>query len=356
MSSSRVRLACSDSRMTNRQGVEWCGAGAVMAAATARRTAAGSTGASVKSRTVRLAASTSPEPSRNMSSAGGRISARPPGPSSSVTRSARPRTIATGMPLVLALTRSAAAAISSATAATVTSSRLPNVSGWPRWSSTGSTPAAPIAASVCPARQGRPSVSVTMTPTLRAEPVAQGLAQPAGRAVGVLRQQHHRPRRGVGVVHAGGGEHQAVPGLHDPGVAAARHHPDRLRVDRLLPAGPDHPALRLAHDLGGDHHDVAVGQVRRRVRDQPGQVGAGLDLGEPGHAGDGDAGGGRARAGAHAVSSWARSSAARAIAAVAARSVMYSGTARTAMPASSGASTAVLSRSSTSQPSSRAAP
>src|SRR5262249_45710727 len=263
--------------------------------------AAGSTGVSVKSRTVRLAASTSPEPNRNMSSAGGLISARPPGPSSSVTRSARPRTIATGMPLVLALTRSAAAAISSATAATVTSSRVPNVSGRRRWWSTGSTPAAPIAASVCPARQGRPSVSVTMTPTLAPSRSRRALrslrAEPSGSS----------------------GSSTTVPGgvleLSTPAAASTRpclvstirvpprHHPDRLRVDRLLPAGPDHPALRLAHDLGGDHHDVAVGQIWRRVRDQPGQVGAGLDLGEPGHAGDGDAGGGRAGSGVHAVSS-----------------------------------------------------
>ena len=67
-----------------------------------------------------------------MSSAAGRISAAAPGPSASVTSSARPRTIATGICVVFALTRSAAAAISSPTAATVTSIVLPNVSGWPR--------------------------------------------------------------------------------------------------------------------------------------------------------------------------------------------------------------------------------
>ena len=67
-----------------------------------------------------------------MSSAAGLISAAAPGPSSAVTSSGRPRAIATGIWLVLPFTRSAAAAISSATAATVTSSWLPKVSDSPR--------------------------------------------------------------------------------------------------------------------------------------------------------------------------------------------------------------------------------
>ena len=113
---------------------------------------------------VRRASGTSAEPNRNMSSSAGRMMARAPGPSGSVTRLARPRTSATGTCRALPLTRSAAEAISSATAATVTSRMLPNVSASPRWSCSGSTPAAPIALSVCPARQGRPIVSVTSTP------------------------------------------------------------------------------------------------------------------------------------------------------------------------------------------------
>ena len=52
----------------------------------------------------------------------------------------------------------------------------------------------------------------------------------------------------------------------------------------------------------------------------------------------------------HPRSSWARSRAARAMVAVVARLVMYSGSARTVIPASSGASTAALSCSSTSHP------
>ncbi len=99
-----------------------------------------------------------------MSSDAGRTSAAAPGSSSSPTRCASPRTIATGMPLVLPLTRSAAEAISSAAAAIVTSMRRPLASGVPRRSSSTRMPAAPIATSVCPCRHGRPSVSVMMTP------------------------------------------------------------------------------------------------------------------------------------------------------------------------------------------------
>ncbi len=60
-SSSRPR-SVADSTSTNRHGVVWCGAGAVIAAATARRTASGSTASSVNSRTVRRAWTTSREP------------------------------------------------------------------------------------------------------------------------------------------------------------------------------------------------------------------------------------------------------------------------------------------------------
>src|SRR5690606_23700287 len=74
-------------------------------------------------------------PRRNMSSAAGRTRADAPGSSSPDTRCESPRTIATGSPLVLPLTRSAAAAISSATAATVTSMRRPFASAVPLRSS-----------------------------------------------------------------------------------------------------------------------------------------------------------------------------------------------------------------------------
>ena len=60
--------------------------------------------------------------------------------------------------------------------------------------------------------------------------------------------------------------------------------------------------------------------------------------------------------GGHRASSWARSMAALAMAAVDGTSRMYSGRARTAMPASAGSSAAALSWSSTSHPSMRSAP
>src|ERR1019366_529561 len=136
----------------------------------------------------------------------------------------------------------------------------------------------------------------------------------------------------------------------------------------LLPVGPDDAAFRLADDLGGNDDDVAVGQHWRGAGDQRGQVGAAGYLWEPGHPGDGEtragsracgrlALGGPAGSGpAHPRSSPARSSAARAISAVAARSVIYSGSARTVIPGSAGPSTAALSWSSTSQPLSNCGP
>ena len=95
-----------------------------------------------------------------------------------------------------------------------------------------------MAVSVWPLRQGLPMVSVMTTPTLTPRRVASALPQLPGRAVGVVRQQHHGARRGVGAVHPGGGQHQSVPGLDDPGLAAPGHHPDRLGVDRRLPVAP----------------------------------------------------------------------------------------------------------------------
>ena len=139
----------------------------------ARASACASTDSSVKCRTVRRAATASRAPSRrasavpsgNRSSSRGRTPDTAPGPSSTVTRSPSPRTMATGTPPDLPLTRSAADAISSATAMTVASIARPWASGRPRRSSSTVTPATPMAQSVSPSRQGRPSVSVTMTPT-----------------------------------------------------------------------------------------------------------------------------------------------------------------------------------------------
>src|SRR5690606_34844907 len=64
----------------------------------------------------------------------------------------------------LPLTRSAAAAISSAIATVVACSSRPWESRVPRRSAIGWKPATPIAMSAMPRRQGRPTVSVTTTP------------------------------------------------------------------------------------------------------------------------------------------------------------------------------------------------
>ena len=92
----------------NRNGVLWCGAGAVSATPTARRNAAGSTGASANSRTLRRSSTASRRPSaiasfvpsENRSSSSGRTRSRAVDPSST---GAIPRTTATGIAAELAL-------------------------------------------------------------------------------------------------------------------------------------------------------------------------------------------------------------------------------------------------------------
>src|SRR5699024_7420071 len=148
ISSSSRFLVSEDSTSANRQGVVWCGAGAVTALATALRTSAGSTGSSVKERTVRRAGTTSRDPYRNRSSSAGRTSAAAPGPSSSVTRCASPEITATGTTDVLPLTISPALATSSACALTVVSMIWPWVSVVLSRSSSAGNPATPMATSV----------------------------------------------------------------------------------------------------------------------------------------------------------------------------------------------------------------
>ena len=80
--------------------------------------------------------------------------------------SSAPRTTATGTPEDFPITSSAALANSSATATSVTCIILPSESGVPRRSTTPAIPATPIATSVNPFRQGRPKVSLIITPTL----------------------------------------------------------------------------------------------------------------------------------------------------------------------------------------------
>src|SRR5215467_4539472 len=137
-----------------------------------------------------------------------------------------------------------------------------------------------------------------------------------------------------------------MPGLRDHRLAASGHHPDGLGGDRLVPSCAEHAAFGLADDLGGDHDDVSVGEGRCGGGDQLGQVGALPDLRQALHTCHGQF----VHATSPADSSVARSTAAAAIAAAAGTSVMYSGSARTAIPASSASSTASASDASTSQP------
>ncbi len=215
-------------------------------------------------------------PNRNKSSVAPRISVRLPSPSSSSLPSrANPRTTATGTPPSLPLTRSPAAASSSAIATCVTSSVLPYASVRPRGSVTAVTPATPIAVSVMPARHGRPIESLMTTPTSTPSSLADRLAQQLRRRVGVDRQQREFVAGDVGQVDAGGGEHQPVPGLDDAQRAARCDHAHGLGVDGLLPGclagvlvgGVEHDqaALDLRHGLGRHDEHVAVLESRSRA-------------------------------------------------------------------------------------------
>ena len=73
-----------------------------------------------------------------------------PGPSSSPTKRSSPSTITTGSRESLARARSASAATASATASQVARNSLPSLSWRPRQSSSGATPAQPIATSHWP--------------------------------------------------------------------------------------------------------------------------------------------------------------------------------------------------------------
>ena len=97
---------------------------------------------------------------RKRSSDSGRIIPATPGPSSRLTCRSAPCTRITGSPPSLVRARSAAAASSSATAIQVALSSRPRASVRPRQSSSGVSPAQPIATSTCPCRHARPNESV----------------------------------------------------------------------------------------------------------------------------------------------------------------------------------------------------
>ena len=178
------------------------------------------------------------------------------------TRSASPRTTATGRPPSLPLDhlgdrrRSRRRRLGRSRPA-----RCRTLSVRPSKDSSGSIPAAPIARSVWPCRQARPAVSLTRTATLTPGRVLEQLAR-------------RRRARRVGVDRAGA---RPMPGstfdastpaaaITTPrwlstiaGGAAPGDHPHRLVADRLLPVPVTHHAtLGLADHLAGHHHHVSV--------------------------------------------------------------------------------------------------
>ena len=68
---------------------------------------------------------------------------------------------------------------------------------------------------------------------VHAEEFAEAGPQRAGRGVAVLGQEHECVLADVGGVDAGGGDHPALPGLHDRQWSAAGDHADGLALDRL---------------------------------------------------------------------------------------------------------------------------
>ena len=212
---------------------------------------------------ARTTASRAPYPNRSAPSA--RTSDAAPGPCSpgGSTRSARPRTTANGRPPSLPWAelgrpgdlvgdggRGHRELVAVGVDAPGVAPRRP------------CSPAAPIAMSVWPSRQARPAVSVTITATLRPVRCSSPARMRARRGVGVLGQQHDGAGGDVRAVDPGGGHGQAVPGAHDRGLAAAGDDPDGLAGQRVLAGAGADPALGLAHDLAGHHHDVAVGERR----------------------------------------------------------------------------------------------
>ena len=115
----------------------------------------------------------------------------------------------------------------------------------------------------------------------------EAVADAAGGAVGVDREEGGVAVGDVGQVDAGVGAHEPAPRLGDDQVAPAAQHPHRLGLDHRGPGvtvvvvDGHHPPLRLRHHLLGDDHHVPVLERNRRGHQQVGQDVAGTDLGHP---------------------------------------------------------------------------
>ena len=130
-----------------------------------------------------------------------------------------------------------------------------------------------------------------MTATSLTRPGADGVAEAAGGAIGILGEQGGEAGVDVGEVDAGVGADEAVPGLADDEIATAPQDPHRLAGDdvavapRVVGIDRHQAALGLRHDLLGHDDDVAVAQRGRRVGrrgvdDHRGEVVSRSDLGD----------------------------------------------------------------------------
>ena len=236
-------------------------------------------------------------PSQNRSSSPARTRVWPLEPSS---RSVSPRTTATGMPVSLPLTRSAAAAISSATATSVTTSSLPWSSCAPR-----------VAVQHGQARGADRGVGLAVAPgaTHRVgDDDADGDAEQSSRV-------------GLAVVAAlpsgsTGSSASSAESTLDPSTpAAAWMRPIAFSVISVRPLRAstrtasasiepapqgisllgirrcrDDAALALGEHLAGDHDDVVVAQPGGGRGDRGGHVVTGPELGQAWHGQDLDGG------------------------------------------------------------------
>ena len=238
------------------------------------------------------------------------MSAAAPGPSSSVTWRASPRTTTAGSREALSRTRSAAAAASSATAIAVARSSRPRGSRRPRQSSSGGQPGdadGHVALPVAPgAAEG---VGDDHGGAARAAAARSARALASGSRG---RSDERAVLGGVGGVDARVGAHEAVMGAADEHAALRAHDrrglvEDDLHVARVLGvlarelaralagdrrrSSAPQRALGLGDDLVGDHEHVAglvaAGAAAARRGRRPGAPRAGRPAPTPRRSGPG---------------------------------------------------------------------
>ena len=194
-----------------------------------------------------------------------------------------PRSTATGTPSALPFTSSLAAAISSAMAGSVTASTLPWLSVVPRRSSiTGQAGGADGQVDLAVAPGSSERVRDDHARRSRRTGPSRPLRSARADASGSTGSSRTVPGAVFEVSVPGGGQHQAVPRLHDPGVAALRDDPDQFGVDRLVRGVPvvSRPsALLTIFDVTettspsrrSAASPISAGQVGRRRRSPAGR-------------------------------------------------------------------------------------